>query len=106
MNFTDPAVEKYMYGLLPPRDRTLAGMEAYARRHKVPIVGPAVGHLLALLVQLTGAKRIFERGSAIGYSTLWLARAAGPGSEIFYTDGDPANAALAQAKFRAAGVER
>jgi len=60
--------------------------------------------LLALLAQTIGAKRIFEMGSAIGYSTLWLARAAGPGAEVFYTDGDPANAKRAQAAFERAGV--
>ena len=43
--------------------------------------------LLAQLVMISGAKRIFELGSAIGYSTIWLARAAGAGAEVHYTDG-------------------
>src|SRR5487761_258311 len=30
-----------------------------------------------MLAQISGAKRIFEMGSAIGYSTIWLARDAG-----------------------------
>ena len=50
------------------------------------------------------AKRIFEMGSAIGYSTIWLARAAGPGAEVFYTDGNPENARRAKEYFRRAGV--
>lgn len=104
MNFTAPAVDKYLYSLLPKRDPIAAELESYAKKHDVPIVGPAVARLLALLVQLTGAKRIFEMGSAIGYSTLWIARAAGPDAEIFYTDGDSANAERAQAMFERAGV--
>jgi predicted O-methyltransferase YrrM len=60
--------------------------------------------LLALLVQISGAKRIFELGSAIGYSTIWLARAAGSRAEITYTDSDPENAKRASAYFKRAGV--
>ncbi|MFZ0819064.1 MAG: O-methyltransferase [Candidatus Acidiferrales bacterium] len=103
-NITNPQVEKYIYGILPQRDPVLAEMEAYAKKHDVPIVGPAVGRMLALLVELTGARRIFEMGSAIGYSTLWMARAAGPDAEVFYSDGDPANAKRAQASFDRAEV--
>jgi caffeoyl-CoA O-methyltransferase len=104
MNITNPQVEKYLYGILPKRDPVLAEMEAYAKKHDVPIVGPAVGRMLALLVELIGARRIFEMGSAIGYSTLWMARAAGPDAEVFYSDGNPANAKRAQDSFNRAGV--
>ncbi len=102
--FTDRKTEDYLYRLLPASDPLLAEMERYAARRHVPIVGPAVGRLLALLAQASGAQRIFEMGSAIGYSTLWLARAAGPGAEVFYSDGDPGNARRAAASFRRAGV--
>jgi len=97
-------VEEYLYKLLPERDSVLTEMESYAEQNRVPIIGPAVARLLALLAQVSGAKRIFEMGSAIGYSTIWLARAAGPKAKVFYTDGDPANAERAQAYFRRAGV--
>ena len=97
-------VERYFYRLLPKRDAVVAEMESYARRRDVPIIGPAVARMLALLVQVSGAKRIFEMGSAIGYSTIWLARAAGPAAEVFYTDGNPENARRAKEYFRRAGV--
>lgn len=103
---TRPAVEEYIYKLLPKRDAVVTEMERYAKRHDVPIIGPAVARMLYLLTQITGAKRIFEMGSAIGYSTIWLARAAGPKAQIYYTDGDPANAARARNYFRRAGVEK
>ena len=73
-----PSIEQYLYGLVPARDAVLAEMEARAQRERIPIVGPAAAGLLALLVEISGARRIFEMGSAIGYSTIWLARAAGP----------------------------
>ena len=100
----NPAIEQYIADLLPARDPILAEMEAYAAAHKVPIVGPGCATLLAQLVTITKAKRIFELGSAIGYSTLWIARAAGLDAEIHYSDGDPANAARARSYFERAGV--
>jgi len=103
-NILEKPVERYLYELLPARDAVLAEMEARARREDIKIVGPVVGRLLALLVGLTGARRIFEMGSAIGYSTIWLARAAGPRGRIHYTDGDPVRARDARAYFRRAGV--
>src|SRR5256886_4856534 len=54
--------------------------------------------------QVSGAKRIFEMGSAIGYSTIWLARAAGPRGKVTYTDGDSEKARRAKDYFRRAGV--
>jgi caffeoyl-CoA O-methyltransferase len=104
--FIQDDVEEYLYGLLPQRDPVIAEMEEYAAKNDVPIIGPAVARLMTLLVQVSGAKRIFEMGSAIGYSTIWLARAAGSGAEVFYTDGDPKNAQRAQEYFRKAGVAK
>ena len=97
-------VEEYIAGLLPKRDPVISEMERYAERLDVPIIGPAVARTIYLLAQISGAKRIFEMGSAIGYSTIWLARAAGPGAEVYYTDGDPANAARARGYFQRADV--
>ncbi|MEP7366535.1 MAG: O-methyltransferase [Acidobacteriota bacterium] len=101
----NPEIEAYIHSLLPDRDEVVAEMEAFAAENRVPIVGPAVATMLASLVRLTGAKRIFELGSAIGYSTIWLARAAGDGAEVHYSDGSEANAERARGYFRRAGVE-
>ncbi len=104
--FTQEDVDKYIYDLLPERDAAAKEMETYAAEHSVPIIGPAVARLLTLLVQVSGATRIFEMGSAIGYSTIWLARAAGAKAKVFYTDGNPENARRAQEHFRKAGVAK
>ena len=99
-------VEQYLYELLPERDAVIVEMEKYAEEHRVPIIGPAVARLLSLMAQACSARRIFEMGSAIGYSTIWLARAAGPQGRVHYTDGDPANAERAREYFRRAGVAK
>src|SRR5215471_3972326 len=57
-------------------------MEAYAAEHDVPIVGPVVATLLEILARSIGASRVFEMGSAIGYSTAFFARAVGEGAGL------------------------
>ena len=103
---TVPEVEDYIYAMLPPRDEVLAEMEADASKNKVPIVGPAVAGVLYQLATISGARKIFEMGSAIGYSTIWWARAVGDGGRVVYTDGDPKNADKARRYFERAGVSR
>ena len=89
---TESAVDQYMLSILPPRDSILQEMEAQAAERDISIVGPAVGRVLYQYARLMNAKKIFELGSAIGYSTLWFARAVGEDGEVFYTDSDPKNA--------------
>jgi predicted O-methyltransferase YrrM len=101
---TVPAVEDYIYSLLPPRDEVLAGIEAEAAQRNIPIVGPAVGRILYQLALMIGAKTVFELGSAIGYSTIWWARAVGDGGRVIYTDGDRKKADEARGYFDRAGV--
>lgn len=101
---TVPAVEDYLYALLPPRDEVLAEMEAEAERHDIAIVGPAVASVFYQLATLANAKTVFEMGSAIGYSTIWWARAVGPNGRVTYTDGDSKNAERARKYFDRAGV--
>ena len=104
MDITDPAVFQYMHSLLPPRDAVLQEMEELADERQIPIIGPVVARILYQLVKLVNAKTIFEMGSAIGYSTIWIARAAGEGSVVFYTDNDPDRARQAEQFFERAGV--
>lgn len=101
---TVDAVEDYIYSLLPERDEVLAEMEAEAAEHNVPIVGPAVARIFEQLALMVGAKTVFELGSAIGYSTIWWARAVGEGGRVYYTDSDPKNAEKARRYFERAGV--
>jgi len=97
-------VDDYLYSMLPPRDEVLMQMEAEAAKRKIPIVGPAVARILHQLALMIGAKTVFEMGSAIGYSTIWWARAVGEGGLVFYTDGDRKNSDEARGYFERAGV--
>jgi caffeoyl-CoA O-methyltransferase len=103
---TVPDVEDYMYSMLPPRDEVLTEMEAEAAKNDVAIVGPAVARVLYQLAVIGKAKKVFEMGSAIGYSTIWWARAVGEGGRVIYTDGDPKRADKARRYFERAGVSQ
>jgi caffeoyl-CoA O-methyltransferase len=101
---TQPDVDDYLYSMLPSRDAVLEHMEVEAATRKIPIVGPAVGRVLHQLALMINAKTVFEMGSAIGYSTIWWARAVGENGRVFYTDGDRKNADEARGYFDKAGV--
>jgi predicted O-methyltransferase YrrM len=101
---TNKEVERYMYELLPAREGVLTEMEERARHQSIPIIGPAVARVLYQYAVLVGARRIFEMGSAIGYSTIWLAHAAGEQGRVYYTDGSQDNADDARRYFERAGV--
>lgn len=104
-NFTTAGpVDDYLYSMLPKRDAVLAEMEDYASEHKIPIVGPAVARVLEHLALMINAHTVFELGSAIGYSTIWWARAVGEQGRVIYTDGDSKNAERARGYFTRAGV--
>jgi caffeoyl-CoA O-methyltransferase len=97
-------VDDYLYSMLPKRDEVLTEMETYAAEHNVPIVGPAVARVLEQLARTINARTVFELGSAIGYSTIWWARAVGEAGKVIYTDGDRKNAERARGYFARAGV--
>ena len=103
-NITDERVENYLYAMLPPREPVLQEMERQAKERDIPIVGPAVGRLFYQYAKLINAKTVFEMGSAIGYSTIWWAKAVGDGGKVHYTDGSRKNADEARRYFEQAGV--
>ena len=98
-----PEQERYLERLLPPRDPLLREMEEIASRDDVPISDPEVGRLLSILARATGARRIVEMGTAIGYGTLCLARGA-PEAKLTTIDSDPERLAVARAYLERAGV--
>jgi predicted O-methyltransferase YrrM len=67
-------------------------------------IAPEQGQLMALLVELTGAKRALEVGVFTGYSSLWVAQALPPDGHLIALDIDPENTAVAREYWEKAGV--
>jgi predicted O-methyltransferase YrrM len=98
------AVATYLGGLRLEPDPVLADMEAHAARDGIPIVVPETGALLHVLALARGAKHVVEVGTAIGVSTLYLARALAPGGRIISFEIDQARHAAARDYLQRAGV--
>ncbi|MEU0007157.1 FAD-dependent monooxygenase [Streptomyces sp. NPDC006314] len=88
----------------PKNDPVMTEMGMYAWQHQVPIIGPLSGRLLWQLATMSRSRRVFEFGSAIGFSTIWLARAVGPEGKVYYTESDETLAERAREFVEKAGV--
>jgi predicted O-methyltransferase YrrM len=78
---------------------------ARRREEKMRNITPETGELLAVLVRATRARRILEIGTSNGYSTLWLAEAAGAvAGSVVTVEVDPARADMARRTFERSGL--
>jgi caffeoyl-CoA O-methyltransferase len=84
-----PAVHDYLDATRPAADPLLAEMQAHGARERIPILDAQSGALLHVLARAIGARRIVEVGTAIGVSTLQLARALPAGGELVSFEIDP-----------------
>jgi len=91
-----PKLVDYLDNLYPHSTGVIAEMETLARERDFPIIGSHIGRLLALMVKLSRAQRIFEMGSGFGYSAYFMATAQGRSGRIVCTDTDSKNHDLAK----------
>jgi caffeoyl-CoA O-methyltransferase len=86
-----------------PIHPVLAEIEIAADPEGIPILDRASGRVLAALS--ADRLRIVEVGTAIGYSTLWMALAQPRGGTIVTIDPDAERTGRARAAWRRAGIE-
>jgi len=79
-------------------------LEQHGHREEIPIVSREVGRLLSTFVHCMQANRIWELGTAFGYSTLWMALALPPAGKIWTIDPDSARTEVACGYFERAGA--
>ena len=94
----------YLLESRPQPDALLLEMEEHGRRDGIPIVMPPTGALLGVLAAACGARRVVEVGTAIGVSTLYIARAMAPDGLIVSFEVDPVRQRAARAYLDRAGV--
>lgn len=98
------AVGAYLAELRAKPDPVLAEMEAHGARERIPIVVPETGALLHVLALASRARRVVEVGTAIGVSTLYLARALPDGGKVLSFEIDERRHGAARAYLERAGV--
>ena len=79
-------------------------MEAHGAREGIPIVVPETGAFLHVLALASGARRVLEVGTAIGVSTLYLARALPEDGVIVSFEIDAERQRAAQSYLERAGL--
>jgi len=106
---SDSAYERdleYLERIHPSVDEVLADVERYGRDAGVPIVDRETGRLLSVMTSCMLASEILEIGTAVGYSTLWLARSMPETGHLLTIDPDRERTALATSFFERAGVSK
>jgi predicted O-methyltransferase YrrM len=103
MQVTDVDLQ-YLEGVHAPLGAVLEEMLKTGRAEGVPIVSPASGRLLRVLVAAMAPKRVLEVGTAIGFSTLWMASALPAGGRIDTIDPDRSRTDRARRYWLRAGV--
>lgn len=102
MRILDERVESYIHELRPERSPVMAEMEAVAERDGVPIVHWETGRFLAALCRSLDPV-VLEVGTAIGYSTLYMAEQLASG-RVITLEMDASRASQARSFWERAGV--
>lgn len=99
-------VDEFLDATMVGDDPTLAAAQEASDAAGLPPIAVSAqqGKFLSLLAGAIGARRILEIGTLGGYSTIWLARGAGPGSRVVTLEYEPKHAEVARVNLRRAGV--
>lgn len=97
-------VERYLASLNQQSDAVLLDISRAGNEQQLPLVDAEVGALLRVLVMATGARRVLEIGTAIGYSGIWMASALPKDGLLLTMELDPARVKIARENFERAGV--
>ena len=96
-------IEEYCLRHTTTGGKLLRELEKYTQRHCADaqmLIGPHEGALLALLVRLSGARRVLEIGTFTGYSALCMAEALPGNGELITCEINPERAAIARSFFK------
>ncbi|MQS10254.1 O-methyltransferase [Streptomyces alkaliphilus] len=108
MEIVNPALDDYLIAHATPADDVLRDLAEETRRSYPDLTSMQItqdeGALLALLVGLTGARRIIEIGTFTGYSALCMARALPSDGTLLACDVSEEWTSVARRYWERAGV--
>jgi predicted O-methyltransferase YrrM len=102
---TYPYIQSFLFEIMKSSDPLLAEMEKYAAKRYIPIIQPESSRLLETLSMLIKPRRILEVGTAIGYSSIILARTLGSSGAVDTIEIDEDIAKIAREYIKRAGLE-
>jgi predicted O-methyltransferase YrrM len=97
-------VEQYLAQLNRQRDPVLDAIARSGADRHLPLIDAEVGALLRVMAAAAGATRMLEIGTAIGYSSIWLAGALPSDGTLFTMERDPDRAREARENIARAGL--
>ena len=102
---TDIATYEYIRDVFAKEDDVLQAIRAEGEKRFAGMqITAAEGKFLQTLIRLTGAKRILEIGTFVGYSSLWMARGLPENGQITSLEFNPEHAAAAREFHAQAGL--
>ncbi len=103
-NFVNERALAYIRRTAATEDGVLASIKGACRKRDLPSITPEAGRFLQVLMLATGAKRVLEIGTCLGYSGVWIARGLAEGGKLETIELNKERAAEAEEWFRKAGV--
>jgi O-methyltransferase len=102
----DERVHAYLQAHQPPEHPELTALRLATQSHPEARmqITPEQGHLLALLVKLTGGRHVLEIGTFTGYSALAMALAMPPDGQLIACDISAEWTSIGQPFWRKAGL--
>jgi predicted O-methyltransferase YrrM len=103
---TPQDVDAFLDGTVVGDDPALAAALQASDAAGLPQIAVSAqqGKFLSLLAGAIGARRILEIGTLGGFSTIWLARGAGPEGRVVTLEYEPKHAEVARSNLQRAGV--
>ena len=100
-------LSQYLRSVAVREDDDLKHLREVTAHHKMAgmQIAPEQGQFMALLVELTAARKYLEIGTFTGYSAMWVAKAMGPQGHIVCLDVSEDYTSVAREHWKRAGVD-
>ncbi|TCS83803.1 putative O-methyltransferase YrrM [Tepidibacillus fermentans] len=105
MGFIKEEVDQYITELLPLDDSFLEELQQQGIKEEIPIIQVPSMKLIQVLLNMIRPSNIIEVGTAIGFSTIFLAKSA-PYATIHTIERNETMIARAKENFRIAGLDK
>lgn len=105
-NILFPSQKRYLESFRKNDDALLEEMENFARQNNVPILDWHSAEFLEKLIKIYKPDRVLEIGTAIGYSTIRIARCLSKKATVYTIEKSEDNIKLAEANFEKSGLAK